>query len=442
MITVKSKILFLVLCVLQTIWLLFAQIINSVYLLIPCLVCFLALTVWSTVKGMVMPVLLFFLPFTPLMKIRPGTISFFTVALIAVYLMYIVMGSKKINIYHLIPAFLLIALILVVKTLKGYAFENSYILFSISLLLVPFLAREMDNQYDFYWLTIFFAAGIIAAAVSSQYLDIFPTILRYIAKHEFSGGIRHAGYYGDPNFYSAHINAALGGVMVLLLNSVKKGRSIMLFLMAMLLLYCGFLSVSKSFLVIALCLILFFIVEILFSKGKVSAKLMILLTFGVGTVFVLSFTVFTDLIDMMITRLSSGSNLSDFTTRRTELWVQYLNVIIEDIPLLLFGQGYTNVLISDRSSHNTILQAIYQFGIVGGTILLGWIICHVRTLLAGIKIRINHITQIFILLIGTLGPWLGLDYLFFDEFFLIPIYLCAGIRMLVGADDTETVSLQ
>lgn len=439
MVAIKSKILFLLICFVEAIWLLAAQVIGNTYLTVLCLACFLLLVAWASTKGMVMPVLLFFLPFTPLLKIRPGTISFFSIALIVVYLIYIMMGSRRISIYHLVPAFLLIGLILVVKTLYDYPIANSFVLFSASLLLIPFLARELDDQYDFYWLTVYFVIGITVAAITAQILDIFPTILQYIAKHSFAGGMRHAGYYGDPNFYSAHINAALGGVIVLLLNNAKKSRMIILSLMGIVLLYCGFLSVSKSFLVILVSVVLLLLIEFLFNKGRLSTKFMILTSFVISIIFVLSSTLFSDLIDMMIARLSSGRNFADFTTGRTELWVRYLHAFEEDPLLLFFGQGFTNVLINDRSTHNTILQIVYQVGIVGGVLLLAWMICHFRTMLSGVKIRINHITQIFILTIAAVGPWLGLDYLFFDEFFLIPIYLCVGIKMLAGTGDSRMV---
>lgn len=430
MIAIRSKILFLIICFFEAIWLLLAQVSGNIILLLPCLGCFLALVIWAAIKGIVIPVLLFFLPFAPLLKLQPGTISLFTIALLAVYLIYIVMGSRNISIYHFIPGLCLIALTLAVKTLYGYSIDNSYILFAASILLIPFLARELEGVYDFYWLTLFFTIGIAVAAITAQYLIIFPTINRYITTHIVTGGVRYAGYYGDPNFYSAHMTAALSGVLILLLNNVKKGKMIVVVLMAMLLLYCGFMSVSKTFLLVTVCLLLFWGIEIIFKKGKLSAKLMILLTFAVGVLFLLFSTAFTDLIDMMASRFGNGSNLSDFTTGRTEIWVQYLQAFADDPLLLFFGRGLTGVSINGRASHNTIIQAVFQFGIVGCICLIAWIVCYMRTLLADTKIRWNNLAQIFILLIGAFGPWVALDYLFFDEFFLLPIYVCAGIRFL------------
>ena len=217
MITVSTKTIFLIFCIIEVVLILVMQVLSSTPLLFICLVLFLALAIWSAIKGMAVPVMLFFMPFAPLIKLKPGTISFFTVALIIVYLVYIFLGSRNINTNHLIPGLLLLSLALVVKIYYGYSIDNSFILFAASILLIPFLRRELDSMYDFYWLTIFFALGIVIAAISAKYLSTFPIISEYIVTNVGLGFIRYSGFYGDPNFYSAHITAALSGFFVLLL---------------------------------------------------------------------------------------------------------------------------------------------------------------------------------------------------------------------------------
>ncbi len=430
MIAIRTKVLFLILCFVEAIWLLLAQVLGNTTLVLPCLGCFLALAVWSAIKGMALPVFLFFLPFAPLLKIRPGANSFFTLALIAVYLIYLAKSFKKTEIYHWIPGLLVIVLTFVVKVAYGYDIDNSYLLFALSLLLMPFLSKEAGKQYDFFWLTLFFSFGIAFAAITAQFLAVIPTISRYIGTKVLLGVVRRSGYYGDPNFYSAHITAALSAVLVLIANAAKKRRIALLFLLAMLLIYCGLLSVSKMFLLVTVCLILFWMVDFIFKKGKLSAKLMIFLTFVVGAVFLLSSTVFTDLIGQLLARFLRDNSLSDFTTRRTELWLQYLRTFAENPAVLWFGHGYTAITVNGRASHNTVIQGLFQLGITGCTLLAAWAFCFARTILAGIKVRLNILTQIFILLIGAFGPWMALDYFFFDEFFLISLFACIGITFV------------
>ncbi len=437
MIAIRSKFIFLMLCLIETVWLLVAQVSGSMALIVSCLVVFLALAVFAATQKMAIPLLLFFMPFASLLKMRPGTISFFTIALLAVYLVYLIFESRNVHIVHIIPALALIVFCLAVKTAYGYSINNSFILFSASLLLVPFLSKEIGEKYDFYWLTLFFSFGIIIAAITSQYLVVFPTISRYIAEYELFGVVRHSGYYGDPNFYSAHVSAALGGTLVLLLNNNKKSTMVILLFASLALLYCGLLSVSKSYLLITVCLILIWFFEFLFQKGKMSAKIMLVLTLFVGIAFLLSTTVFTDLIDMMVSRLERDNSLSDFTTGRTDIWNKYFKAFTDDPLLMLFGRGFSKGDVFGKASHNTIIQSIFQFGIIGSTILLAWIVCYLQTFLQNVKIKWSKIAQISIIVIGAIGSWIALDFLFFDEFFLMPIYVCLGIRYLTVEETTD-----
>jgi len=437
MVTVQSKNILLGLCIIEATWLLIAQTIGSSLLLLPCLACFLALILWTAIQGIALPTLLFFLPFAALVKFRPGTISFYTIALLIVYLVYMVKGIKNVNIYHLVPGLALTALTLIVKTLYGETIDLNFMLFFFTILLIPFLKREVGEKYDFHYLTICFTLGIAIAAITAQYLIAFPTIKRYIQVHEYSGLVRYSGYYGDPNFYSAHITAALSGVLVLMINTIQKRRIIGLMILAVLLVYCGSLSVSKSFLLVSIAVLLFWLLAFMFQKGKFSAKITILLTMFVGISFLLASTIFNDQVAMFLSRLSRDNNIDDFTTGRTQIWRQYIDALFGNPKLLFFGRGLSRILVNDVSAHNTLLQCIYQFGLFGCSCLVAWFVCYARTLLSQRPIKKKNLVQIVVLLMGAFGPWMGLDMLRFDEFFLMPTYVCVGIIFLAQQEPTQ-----
>lgn len=432
MITIRTKTLLLCACFLEAVWLLAAQMLNVTVLLLPCLVCFLALVAWAAIKNTALPVMLFFLPFAPLLKLRPGTISFFTIALLMIYAVYTVTGSRQRNVLHLVPALLLVVLTLVVKTAHGYAIDNSYILFSATLLLIPFVSRELDAECDFYWLTVCFALGIGLAAVTSQYLTVFPTISRYInvSIDAVLGFSRHSGYMGDPNFFSCHVTTALSGLLVLLLNNDKRSKLFVLVPLICLMLYCGLMSVSKSFFLISTCLLLLWLAALLLQRGRVSVKVTLIITLLVAGLFILSSTVFTDMLSTIFARFGQDSTLSDLTTGRTDEWNRYIGAMLEDARLLWFGQGYTDVLFGEKATHNTPLQSVFQLGLIGCALIGFWLVCHIRTLLDGAAVRRNQIVWLAMLLIGAFGPWMALDYLFVDEFFMLPIFVCVAVRFL------------
>jgi len=354
-----------------------------------------------------------------------------------VLLVYTVKGIKNIKTTHLIPGLTIIALTLCMKTIYGYQIENSYILFAISLLLIPFIKREFMEKYDFFWLTVFFSYGVVSASLLARSLVGFSNITRYyINIHELWGVVRYSGFYGDPNFYSAHIATAIGGVLVLLLNKTTKIRFVNLAITVAALIFCGFMSVSKSFLLIFIAEIILWIIAYMFLRGKITAKITMLFTVVILVAFLLISTAFTEMIDMMIMRLSLDKTLSDFTTGRLELWISYLFAFIQEPRLLIFGNGLTKTLIGGRASHNTIIQCVYHFGLVGTVVFISWMICYIRTLLSDMKIKWKYLIQIGILVIGAIGPWMGLDMVFFDEFFLFPLYVCAGIVCMVQSDES------
>lgn len=430
----RNKYIFLWSSVLIVAGLAVMQVLGSAPGLVAVMLVFAAVIVLATVNDMAIPVLLFFLPWSPLMKLRPGTTSVYTLAIIAVLLMLLLKNVKRFSIGHVFPAALLFALTVVVQTVTDASMDASFILFFACMLLFPLAANERGKGYDFYILVVFFSVGIITSAISAQQLVIFPTISRYIVVIEYNQLTRLSGYYGDPNFYAAHITAAIAGCVVLFFNEIGIKKKIVLGVLFALLVYCGLLSVSKSFALIFICMLLLWVIEILFKKGRISSKLTMILALAVGGVYILSSIVFTDLLDMMIERFAGNGTISDFTTKRSELWVSYLRAFEEEPFVLFFGKGYTDELVNGRGSHNVVLQSVYQFGLVGSVLLLAWLYHYLKNALRGISLKSGHTVQLLVLLGGAIGPWLGLDLLMFDEFFIIPCYVFMGMSYLYGTD--------
>ena len=438
MISFRKKSFFMIGSLLVAVWLLVAQVIANTMLLIPCLVCFVALVVWASVNKMVIPVLMFFLPWAPLIKITPGTTSAYTIAMLLALVICVVLWGRNNNAVHIVPALLLLAMTLIVKLLYRYSITNDYIVFFAFLFALPFLSEKNGEKYGFYDLTIFFSVGIVLAALSAQQLNIFPTISRFIEVITLRDEIRLSGYYGDPNFYSAHITAAIAGIMILVLKEKQLKKRLIMLLMLILLTYSGFISVSKSFALVTVCILIFWIMELLFQREKFSVKVMLFLIVIIGVLFILFSTVFSNVLDMMLNRFfTSGTNLSALTTGRFEIWKSYLNKLSDNSLLFLFGIGYTNELINGRAAHNTLLQSVFQLGISGIVMLLSWFMCFFCTMIGQKKIKFSHLLQIAILIVGSIGPWFALDMMFFDEFFLMPFFTLFGIRYIIDSKNGD-----
>ena len=120
------------------------------------------------------------------------------------------------------------------------------------------------------------------------------------------------------------------------------------------------------------CLFLFWL-PILLERGNYgSARTRLLFGVLCAVVFVLVSPAFRQVIRIISARFTEGEGLAGLTTNRTTLWLQYLTAFVHDIPLTLFGAGYTSVNLFRKASHNTLIQAVYQFGILGIPLLLVW----------------------------------------------------------------------
>ena len=106
----------------------------------------------------------------------------------------------------------------------------------------------------------------------------------------------------------------------------------------------------------------------------------------------------------------------------------YVTAILKDAKLFFLGKGFSNVKLNDRGSHSTPIQSIYQFGVVGLPILLFWIVCFFRdTSRVGITGK-RFTLNLLMVIVGVLLPWIAIDILFFDDFFLLQWYLFIAMQ--------------
>ena len=206
------------------------------------------------------------------MKLDLGQTSFYTFGLLLACVIYFVKSGMRFELYQIILTALLVVTTLIGKLLQSNSFANSYFFFLVMLLLFPSLTRGGRYLSSFWSLTVFFSLGIITAALSAQQVAGYANISRYIRVDSYLAITRLSGYYGDPNFYSAHITACLAGVMLLLNREQERKRQLFLVFDMILLAYCGLLSASKAFAVVIACEGLVWIVLLLRRSDRVACR--------------------------------------------------------------------------------------------------------------------------------------------------------------------------
>ena len=417
-------------CMVISVFLCYGQIRNSKALLAVCLLAFLGFVVLSCGRNAVFAVLLYFLPWSPLLRLDNKSISFFTIALLAVCLVYCLKDHLSFNTYQSVLAFFLVLLTLAAKLWQGNPIRNNYLFFVCMLFLLPSVV-EKSGAVSFKEATLFFAAGVIMAALIAQQTAGLPNISKYINVHSYLSITRRSGFYGDPNFYAAHITACLAGVQLLLSREEKRGNQLALLALMVLLIYCGLLSASKSFVLTTAGLFLVWM-PILLEKGHRASKFRLLLGILCAGIVIVSSSSFEPLFEVIDERFSYAANISQLTTKRTDLWMDYLNEFAHNVPLTLLGQGYTSVTLHGWASHNTIIQSVYQFGLLGAPLLFIWVALTIKRVRQGLKNSRSNWRYTILMLVGVVIPWIALDILFFDEFFLLPVYVVLGSHYSEG----------
>ena len=121
------------------------------------------------------------------------------------------------------------------------------------------------------------------------------------------------------------------------------------------------------------------------------------------------------------------------------MWLDYTQELLRNWKTLFLGEGYTKVIIGEKYTHNTLLQMVFQLGLLGTTILLVWMGCFFLDAprkRKGANVPLSHV---LLVIVGVFSPWLAIDALFFDDFFLLQMYVYLGLRWMYGQQEQRTV---
>ena len=416
-----SALLALLLCV--------AQIIGNSIILLGVLACFIAFLAWACLENYTLPILLFFLPWASILRLSTESYSFYTFGLVMISLMCIIKKQFRFKNMYLTTGLIITLLTLLAKLLNGHFLTFDYIAFMMLLFVFPVVKEEyLAGKYDFYVVVIFLSLGTIIAALCAKQFMGYPNIRDYINVHSYLNITRMTGFYDDPNFYAAQITAASGGCFFLILKQTERKRILFIALLLVLLLYCGILSGSKSFAMVFALIAGLWYLEIVRMRGRFGLKVVLIIGSILLATYVAGSAVFGGWIQVIITRFSFATDFSSFTTGRTELWNNYFHAISSDVKLALLGQGFSQTLVKGRASHSTILQIIYQFGLLGAPVLCTWIVFFFRDTFNYGKIKKGQLLSVLMIATGVFLPWMAIDALFFDEFFLFQMYVFVALQ--------------
>jgi len=382
-------------------------------------------------KKYLIPLMLFYLPFAPVLKLHADGFSFFTIALLVIIVIFSANSKFRFDSRTLLIFSALLGTASFAKLMLGLGFSLDFFVFFAMLLFIPNYLQKFHTIISFKTTAIFFALGVTAAAVLSQQLMALPSMQAYINVYEWERMdlTRLSGFYGDANYYSAQILAAISGLLIIITARVNR-LAVPLMGLVLLLIYFGSLSVSKSFLIFLAIVLPLWLTAYLSTSGRLRSKFLILIAIFLLVGSIVVGAVFQEQIAMYQTRFNLSVDSDSLTTGRLEIFNGYNQYFKNNAEVLMFGQGYSQVYYAafdNRASHNIIIQLIYQFGILGLILIGAWMIRMKRIVVGKRKaLTLNGKALVLMITAACLLPWIALDMLFLDDFyFIITFYLIA-----------------
>jgi len=323
----------------------------------------LAVFVLSSTKHCI-PMLLFLLPFSTLLKSNLNAISLFTV-LFFIVVVKLVFSHLKIE----VGVLLCIALFIVYNLLlSGLGQLTTMVTMASGVLMLYYLRSE---DIDANSSITAFSFGICLSSVVALFKESLPIVDAFVddTTLRLNGTdfvSRFSGLQGNPNYYTIDIILALSAIIVTMYN--RKHRPINTVFLVLLPVF-GLMSLSKSFLITLVLLIAcWFVLSIRQGVGGMT-RFVFIAVVGMAIAYYMAY----DSINASLLRFMGDdtSSLEQVTTGRSDIWMDYVEALLGDFKMLFCGNGLNTVLeTAGKGAHNTYLESLFSLGIFGSTILL------------------------------------------------------------------------
>ena len=122
----------------------------------------------------------------------------------------------------------------------------------------------------------------------------------------------------------------------------------------------GFFTFSKSYILLLAIILVAYIIE--YSKHPF--KILISIAGVLGCLLLVEYFSSIQILALIEARFTVAEDANDLTTGRVDLWKMYIEYIFSDIRCFLVGRGF-NAAALRKAAHNTYIDFIYRFGIIG-----------------------------------------------------------------------------
>ena len=383
--------------------------------------------------------LFFLLPFASVFKYTSSSTSFLTVLLLAVMILFLIKRSGRIkkNIVIICGA-LFVVFMLVINILHGNVGITEVAKHLSGILLIYYILEKRESE-ALKRVIVFFGIGLYISSFIALFADSIPNFYEYVRHvgHNLEITNRFTGFNGDPNYYNISLMLALLGSL-----AIYKENKPYFWLSFAFTFFFGVQTYSKSFLISLLMVIVIIFVEFARMKNTKVSSLLFVIVIAV-MLYMFSSGYFRS-VDFILSRFTDSSNVSELTTGRSDIWLDYLGHIFSDFRRMLFGSGISAPLLNHRGSHNFYIELLYYFGIIG-TGLFGTMVVSAYRIANGSarrKFNVSHAATVVVLAL-----YFSLQALFSNELYFQIVYiyiLCMYCmsqepNITVNNDETEII---
>ena len=365
------------------------------------------------------PLLLFLLPFATILKQDADSISIFTILFFLV-VVKMAIANRKID-----AKLLLAALVFFVYSMlcSGLSQLTTAVTMVFGMLLLYYFKSENVPAPS---IVTFYSSGIFLSSLLAIFREYLPIVNDFVAETTLRLGgnnlaSRFSGLQGNPNYYTLDIIMVLSAIIVLMYrDKAQVQHTVWMIVLSVL----GLMSVSKSFLLVWLILILFwFVLSIKRGAGRL-VKFLFIVIIGAAVVYYVAY----DSINVYLVRLfqDSSASIGDVTTGRTDIWLAYIKAIFNDLKILFFGNGINTLGSIERGAHNTYIELIFYLGVVG-TVIMG----------CGIKVGLGRIITkkiMWVPVLTLLVRMMAIGIVTYDNFWFYLVILSLLAKHVAGID--------
>ena len=320
-------------------------------------------------KSYFLCLLFLIMPLAGIFKLSPNSTSLFTYLELLYVIWHIYKQKFRISIGELL-ALLFLAYISITALAWATIPVTNTIKSVVNLMLIGYFA-ELDMEKEDKQLFLCYILGIlISSFIRLANSSMFP-IADYVTDktetfQHMMTIVRFSGLYGDPNYYSINVIIAMC-LTILLYRRRKLNFPVTACLFTALLIFVGMTGSKSSFLMLVFPILL--LLYTCLKNRNYIALILCILAFLAVVVLVEMGSI--QIFDYVLLRLTNtGTSTESFTTGRSELWWQYTQYLKRHPLLLIFGSGSAFFTLNGHAPHNTYLDFVFQFGILG-TILYG-----------------------------------------------------------------------